>query len=301
MITAVITPARGRHDHLRRQLEGLTRSTLGPDMHVVVAMDDPRIADVVAEQHWDATIVTVDAGTHALPVAAARNAGAHAAIAGGADLLIFLDVDCIPAAQMVDGYQQAASDDRHRRALLCATVSYLPPPPAAGYDLDTLPALAPPHPARPAPLPGQVLTSTDYHLFWSLAFAVTTPTWRRIGGFHTGYAGYGGEDTDFAQLAAAADVPLRWVGAAQAFHQYHPVSDPPVEHLAEIVTNARLFFRRWGWWPMSGWLRAFAEQGLVHWQGSELRVSRSDTDDGDAAQHQGHPSESCAHEFGRSR
>jgi hypothetical protein len=108
-----------------------------------------------------------------------------------------------------------------------------------------------------------VAPTTDYELFWSLSFAVSTPTWQRIGGFFTGYRGYGGEDTDFGQLAAAAEVPMWWVGGADAFHQFHPVSDPPVEHLADILANAAVFQQRWGWWPMSGWLDGFEELGLI--------------------------------------
>ena len=123
--------------------------------------------------------------------------------------------------------------------------------------------LADPHPARPAPRDDEIVVSTTYELFWSLSFALTTSTWRRIGGFCTLYRGYGGEDTDFAQTAAALGVTMRWVGGANAFHQFHPVSDPPTEHLEDIVRNAAIFHRRWGWWPMTGWLQAFEERGLI--------------------------------------
>jgi hypothetical protein len=56
---------------------------------------------------------------------------------------------------------------------------------------------------------------------------------------------------------------MRWVGGADAFHQYHPVSDPPIEHLDDIVRNAAIFHQRWGWWPMQGWLREFEARGLI--------------------------------------
>jgi hypothetical protein len=108
-----------------------------------------------------------------------------------------------------------------------------------------------------------VAVSDEYQLFWSLSFAVSAATWQRIGGFCPVYRGYGGEDTDFAQCAASAGVGLRWVGGADAFHQHHPVSNPPVQHLDDIVRNAQLFHRRWGWWPMGGWLDAFEARGLI--------------------------------------
>ncbi|MEU3701636.1 hypothetical protein AB0E82_05040 [Streptomyces anulatus] len=92
-----------------------------------------------------------------------------------------------------------------------------------------------------------------------------------MGGFCEEYEGDGGEDTDYGQRARAAGVPLTWVGGAPAFHQYHPVSDPPVAHLRDILRNAETFHRRWGWWPMTDWLHAFADRGLAHWNPSTGR------------------------------
>ena len=65
---------------------------------------------------------------------------------------------------------------------------------------------------------------------------------------------------------------LAWVGGANAFHQYHPVSRPPVEHLVDIVRNATLYHQRWGQWPMAGWLEEFARRGLVDWTDDALTV-----------------------------
>jgi hypothetical protein len=164
---------------------------------------------------------------------------------------------------MLGRYHEAVLDAKHRDALLCGPVTYLPPP----HDVDGYPVslehLINPHPARPAPRDGDIIPSTDYELFWSLSFALAASTWRQIGGFCERYRGYGGEDTDFAQTVRAAGVPMRWVGGAHAFHQFHPVSDPPVEHVHDIVRNAKIFHQRWGWWPMSNWLNAFEQRGLI--------------------------------------
>jgi GT2 family glycosyltransferase len=108
-----------------------------------------------------------------------------------------------------------------------------------------------------------VLRDGEHRLFWSLSFALTARTWHETGGFCEDYTGYGGEDTDFALTAAARGVGLWWVGGAPAYHQHHPVSRPPVEHLDDILRNGALFRKRWGTWPMEGWLRGFAERGLV--------------------------------------
>lgn len=262
MRTAVITVVRGRGPHLRRQLQGLARSTRRPDVHIVVALDDLHVADIVADEGSSASVVDLKVA-EPLPIAYGRNQGAAAALARSAELLVFLDVDCIPDTELIARYHDAAEQMRGDNALLCGPVTYLPPPGPGGYILDDLRARVDPHPARPNPPDDQVVVTTDYGLFWSLSFAVTSSTWTKIGGFCERYRGYGGEDTDFAQCAAAQDISMQWVGGAHAFHQFHPTSDPPVEHVEDIVRNARIFHRRWGWWPMQGWLAGFERDRLI--------------------------------------
>ncbi|MFD3808695.1 galactosyltransferase-related protein [Streptomyces sp. NPDC058611] len=261
MRTAVITLAAGRHTHLRLQQDGLARGTRTPDHYVVVSMADPGIQDAVTGGNPRADVLTVPLEGGRLPLAAARNAGAARALAAGADLLVFLDVDCVPGTTLLDGYARAARDG----SLLCGTVAYLPPPPADGYRLDDLADMAPPHPARPAPAEGQVVRGGDPRLFWSLSFALTAGTWKRVGGFCEDYTGYGGEDTDYATTAARRGVDLWWAGGAPAYHQYHPAESPPVRHLGDILRNGTLYKARWGTWPMEGWLRSFEARGLLRY------------------------------------
>lgn len=256
--TAVVTPVRGRGAHLHHQREGLAADP--PDVHVVVAMGaEPELADVPGAP--PVTVVRVPVPATGLPLSAARNAGAAAA--ADADLLVFLDVDCIPAPGMLRRYADAA-----RRvegpALLCGPVHHLPPAPDTGYPAaDRLASLAPAHPARPAPPDGEIVAESRWELFWSLSFAVTPATWDALGGFCEDYTGYGGEDTDFACAARDAGAGLFWVGGATAFHQHHPPARETPERIAEIVRNARLFRRRRGWWPMSGWLHELDARGAV--------------------------------------
>ncbi|OBB93071.1 glycosyltransferase family 2 protein [Mycobacterium sp. 852002-40037_SCH5390672] len=274
MRTAVVTVVHGRAAHLRRQLQGLATATRRPDMHIVVALDDPRVAEMVDELGAQAIVLDRKVA-HPLPVAMGRNVGAAAAIRKGAELLVFLDVDCIPGAELLDRYHTVAGRAEHEDAILNGPVTYLPPPGPGGYVISEIRSKPEPHRARPAPPDGSVVATTDYALFWSLSFAVTVRTWLRIGGFCELYRGYGGEDTDFGQCAAARHVPMRWVGGAHAFHQYHAVTDPPVDHLDDILRNAVIFHRRWGWWPMEGWLSSFAENGLIrrHTDGRPVRTA----------------------------
>jgi hypothetical protein len=47
-----------------------------------------------------------------------------------------------------------------------------------------------------------------------------------------------------------------------------------VQHVADIVRNANRFHARHGFWPMDGWLDAFAGLGLVAADRSEALVLR---------------------------
>lgn len=257
--TAVVTITRDRDAHLHRQRRGLARNP--PDLHVVVGMGtEPQLAHVAAAPETVTTTVAVPAT--GLPLAAARNAGAATAIAAGAELLVLLDVDCVPGPHLLDRYA-AAAPLVERPALLCGPVAYLPPPPDGGYPDSGLADLAAPHPARPAPPDGDVWPETRFELFWSLSFAVTAADWIALGGFCEEYTGYGGEDTDFALTAATLGAGLYWVGGADAHHQHHPPSRGTPGRAAEIVRNAQVFHRRWGRWPMTTWLEELATDGLI--------------------------------------
>lgn len=273
MSTAVVTIVAGRHQHLLNQQRGLVAGTCLPDVYVVVAMGDP-IALAVTRQ---GPLVRSACSIHTallehggdLPLAAARNVGAELAAAAGADVIIFLDVDCIPSAGLVGRYASSVTGTPEA-ALHCGVVRYLT------EDVDTchleLTALAgEPHPARPRPAAQESIWSDAWALFWSLSFAVSVQTWRRLGGFCEEYVGYGAEDTDFGYAAHRRGIELRWIGGADAFHQYHPTNVLPIAHLVDIVRNAGIFHRRWGFWPMQGWLAGFQETGLADYDADHDR------------------------------
>lgn len=260
MSVVVVTVVAGRHDHLRTQRRFLDECDPRPELHVVVAVSDPRVTDVCAEQDALPThVVHMESTAAGLPVAAARNRGAEAALTHGADTLVFLDVDCIPDRGLFATYRDAVRD--RADALICGAVTYLPqhPVPWTSTELSTRRS---PHPGRPDPAPGTIC-ELPAELFWSLSFVVGADTWRRLAGFYEGYVGYGGEDTDLAATARALDVPILMAGGADAFHQHHPVENPPRRHLDDIVRNSHVYARRHGVLPMRGWLDAFRADGLL--------------------------------------
>ncbi|MEP6648358.1 MAG: galactosyltransferase-related protein [Lapillicoccus sp.] len=275
---AVVTLAHGRHEHLAAQMEAAGRSTLLPDLFVVAAMDDPELRSVVdrvgattpAARHT--RVVSVPGGASGLPLARARNMAAAAAVGDGADVLVFLDVDCLPSSQLVGRYAEAvASSDGPgaRPRVFAGTVHYLPARPAGQERYspgDLLASTA--HPARPMPGLDEIRVAENLMMFWSLSFAMSTGDWSAVGGFDEDYEGYGGEDTDYAMRLSAHGGRLYWVGGAACYHQHHEVEDPPVRHVADIVNNSNRFRARWGYFPMEGWLSEFAARGLIRRTGS---------------------------------
>lgn len=268
----VVTIVRGRALHLERQARAVARMDPAPSAHLVLSLDDtpPRVegAEVLHRP--------LAPGAR-LPLAAARNTVITAAADRGADLVVVLDADCLPEPGLLPPLVAAHGRPAGARILAgpVGRLEALPPqvldPPTDALERAREATRRGP---RPVPPDGEVLDEPRVELFWSLGFAVTPATFARIGGFDEGYAGYGGEDTDFAFRARAAGVGLSWIGGAWAHHQHHPVSDPPIEHLDDIVVNARRFRARWGRWPMEGWLRRFAADGLVAWEPDGTRLDR---------------------------
>ncbi|WP_244928133.1 galactosyltransferase-related protein [Nocardioides sp. W7] len=257
---AVVTLVHGRRGHLDAQHRSLAAGSRRPDDYVVVAMDDPAVRSVELDG-LRRRIVRVRNDPGGLPLARARNRGVRTALDSGAEVVVCLDVDCLAGGTLVASYAERAT--AHPRTVWQGPVTYLPPPPAGGYRLDGLDGLDEPHPGRPAPAAGQQVWGADPDLFWSLSFAMSASAWQVSGGFCPEYVGYGGEDTDFGHTLVTRGLELAWDGSARAYHQHHPVSRPPTEHLDDILRNATLFHRRWGRWPMTGWLEEFERLGLA--------------------------------------
>lgn len=264
---SVLTIVRNREAHLTQLLEGLRRSDCQPDEVIIVDMGDEPLTS--GEMPFPVVVDRMDG--RGLPLAKARNRAAELA---RQDLLLFLDVDCIPLRACVGGMREAL---RGVQGVVCAEVRYLGPNDARGAWCESdLLIRGLPHPVRSFPETG-MREEGNPGLFWSLAFGVHAKRFRDMGGFDETFVGYGAEDTDFGFRAAAAGVPLFFLGGAIVCHQHHDSHEPPIQHLADIVRNANVFKRRWNRWPMEGWLRAFHEMGLVDWTPDRLDLRRAPT------------------------
>jgi GT2 family glycosyltransferase len=269
MEISVLTPVRDRVDHLAGLVDGLNRVD-APEFELLVGWmggADPKPA-LDRARGFEAGAIAIDGDE--LPLARARNVLAAAA---RGDVLVFLDVDCVPARSLLTTY--AATLAEHD-AIAIGQVRYLPPGfRGAGAPETALRRAAVPRPERRDLFPdhGEVRVDHRHEQFWSLSFGVRRATFLdRIGGFDEAYRGYGIEDTDFAMRARRAEVPLAWVGGALAFHQDHPPTRLRPEGVEALVANARRYRERWGDWPAKGWLAELAARGMVDWDAKTDRL-----------------------------
>ncbi len=272
MSVSVVTLAGGRPDHLRNLVIGLTRQTQPPVELIVAVIQDS--AYDLPDAPFPIRQLMIAGGD--LPLATARNAAAGAA---KGDSLIFLDMDCIPTPTLVADYARRLAE---LDGLLMGEVMYLPGGATAGtWDSAGFADVAVRHSDRRGPPAEGIELCNDYRCFWSLNFAMRRDTFLRVGGFHEGYRGYGGEDTDFGKVLDTAGVPIAWIRGGLAHHQYHPHHMPPVHHIDSVVRNAELFETRWGYRTMGHWLYAFRLMGLVDdAEGAPIRIlRRPDADD----------------------
>ncbi|RYY08680.1 MAG: glycosyltransferase, partial [Alphaproteobacteria bacterium] len=164
MQTSVLTLVRGRRDHLTQLMNGLSRQRSKPS-ELVIAWMQPEPLEDLPDPGCPVRHVMV-AGD-ALPLAKARNRAAE--VAKG-ELLIFLDVDCIPSPGLVSAYKTAAAS---RNGLFLGEVLYL----AAGasqqpLDFAELDRVGVTHPSKPAVPSTGVRVEPDVGQLWGLSFAL---------------------------------------------------------------------------------------------------------------------------------
>ncbi|KPQ32051.1 MAG: putative glycosyltransferase [Phormidesmis priestleyi Ana] len=266
---SVLTLTRNRTDHLQNLLKGLALSSRLPDECIVIHMNEP--AEVLGDWPFPCEHSTYENSDALLPLPKARNAAAHRA---SGNLLLFLDVDCIPAEKMVAEYEKACEE--RPDAIAMGNVHYLSKKITIDWTEDSLKTKSAPHPKRDITQTASLAKEENYGLFWSLSFAISRSLFEQLDGFSERYSNYGAEDTDFAWKARAAGIDLCWVPKALAFHQFHTSEVPPWHNFKSIVYNAQVFYERWGEWPMGGWLKVFAAEGYIDWaiEGDYLKVIR---------------------------
>ena len=245
----------GRRPHLDRQALAVNRLD-GLERYVVVSMErEPPVIDGAEVVHLPA------ADRRALPLAAARNAAIEQC--AGLDLVVMLDVDCIPDPGIIDAYRSALRTIGSRRVLLAGSVAHLDRLPGGRSELDDQDRRRARLEVR-RPRPAGLCRQPRFELFWSLSYAVCPEVHRRIGGFDERYVGYGAEDTDYAFRARERGAELWEVPDAWAYHQPHRAAREDPDAIATIVANVNRFQQTWGTQPMPDWVQRCVDRGQLH-------------------------------------
>lgn len=268
---SALTLVRGREAHLHNVILGLTRQTVLPDELVIGVMQEALLQDLPQTAF---PIRQIRIPGEELPLSRARNAVASAA---KGDVLVFLDVDCIPAPTLVEDYRATAADGA---GLVMGEVMYLPAGAAGqGWSYAEFETIAVRHSDRQGPPAEGLAPCKDYRCFWSLNFAMSARDWAASGGFDERFVGYGGEDTDFGRTLAEKGIPIWWAKGARVYHQYHRHFMPPVHQIPSILRNSELFATKWGHRTMEHWLHAFRMMGLIEPCRTGLRILREPSEE----------------------
>lgn len=302
---SLCTLVRGRYRHLRNQVAAIRQLEPKPAEYVVVWMGADQPLGSLDSGPIPRREVTVPV-SGPLPLARARNVAAETAVG---EMLVFLDVGCVPTPSLVGRYRTGLEEADG--ALVSGELRYLRSPllpgamlpggtgagdgtgagygtgagrrsPSAGRNgadsgiralLRELDADSRPHPSRPVLAPG-TSRIVSHQLFRSHSFGVTADTFHRIGGFDEAYSVSGVDDLDFAFRARETGVPHRMIGGATAYHQPYEERTPSVAELPAVAANAVRFRRRWGEWPRAGQLEELERLGLIQWDrdGDGIRV-----------------------------
>jgi len=258
MTISVLTIVQGRAQALNNLIKGLGLSSLMPDELIIVLMNEQ--SRPLPASPFKISQVPMYSSSR-MPLAAARNLAAKMA---SGERLVFLDVDCIPSSTLIKSYMSLPSAG----FLLNGGIRYLGRDSISELtDFEDLYLLSSPDTIR-----GE-LDDLPHKLFWSLNFSCSADDYHRIGGFDEAYKGYGAEDTDFAFKAREKGIEMALVNDC-AYHQYHESFSPPLNHFLDILSNAKLFYDKWGCWPMEGWLSKFAQMGLIEFKADKIITVR---------------------------
>lgn len=239
---SVVTIVKNRVEQLHHLIANLENASCKPDELVVVWMAPPSDNSLIKSAHF--SIQHCFETSDALPIPRARNKGFRNA---QNERIVYMDVDCVSHPDLLGELQKNWESDT---LFSCTLVERdkVPDPNDMSFFQKQAKGLR----AEP--------TSMD--AFRSSFFALEKANFIQLGGFDEEYEGFGIGDIDFATRCARAGVrmlkiPLTTYTLYRANYQY------PLHHLLDIVRNANIYRKKWGHFPATEWLSAFAANGYI--------------------------------------
>ena len=247
---SVVTIVKGRVRQLTNLVSSLEQAVPKPAELIVVWMAPPCSESLLTSPCFPIRHKFV--AHDALPLPKARNKGFQAC---ENEHVVYMDVDCL----CPDYFFSHVIEVMHPGRVITSRILYLPTLPET-VDYPVLLEEALPCPSDPQSFWQDDPHFDAFNTFW---FAMLQSDFTQVGGFDEQYEGFGVSDVDFAARCQAADMTL-YTLPDKVLHQFHPRVDPPINHLSDIVNNARLYYERWGQYPLQDWLHEFAREGLIN-------------------------------------
>lgn len=268
--TALVTTVRRQHDALLDQVSGFSLGADVPDLHVVVALADRTVTQgrlPITSDRWTTLIDGLPTVRQQLPTARALHLGIERAVEAGADLLVLLEVTCIPGPRFLQTLHEHLAEHADARGpvLWAPTVQRLRPAPTEGYEFTRLEEWVRAARQQPsAPLDPELAGAPiDPDTFSSPCLVISAADLAAVGGLCPDYVGGMGHDTDLAAAVTDAGGAVRLVPGATAYRRHGTTGPPDEVHLACAMHDAQLFRGRWGRWPRAPWLTELVETGRI--------------------------------------
>lgn len=267
--TAFITTVRRQHDELLDQVSGFSLGAEVPDVHVVVGLADRAVSQgrlPITSDRWETRVSGLPTVKRELPTAQALHLGVEAATEAGAELLVLLDVTCIPGPTFLEQVLTHLRDNpQDGPTLWTPAVRRLREAPPYGYEFARLDewVVAPEH-HPPVPLARKLgELPIDPDRFSSPALVISTDDLAAVGGLCPEYVGGLGHDSDLAAAVVAAGGEVRLVPGATAYRRHLETEEPDALHLSAATRNAHLYRDRWGRWPGAPWFTDLVDAGMI--------------------------------------
>lgn len=201
MKLAVIIPTRDRHEALRRCLNQIVSADLET---AIVVSDDGNVEQTRQLLGVEFPNVNFVQGPQKGPAANRNNGAAQVS----ADLLVFLDDDCIPETDLLDAYRRVAAE-MPEVGVFEGRISALGEPKGFGDCVPT--------------------NETGGHL-WSCNFAIRSSVFAQLRGFDERFCFAANEDSDI-YLRAKQVTQVRFIPEARVFHHYETrLGERPLRH-----------------------------------------------------------------------
>ncbi|MBT3136700.1 glycosyl transferase family 2 [Alteromonas sp. ALT199] len=264
---SAVTIVKSRTEKLCNLISQLEQCSPTPDELVIVWMAPPSDLSLIQSEKFD--IVHKFTTQEELPIAKARNKGM---LSAKHENLVYLNVDAVISPSLCKDGLLALKDN----TVVFTSVVFLPnercdkPYSNISKNEQQIGYLA----SNDETLPKEdnnEIPSRDQGInhgkfsddsICSTVFFIRKTDFQKTGGFDEGYAGFGLNDEDFFTNCRALGYSLEQL-PTRTFAPQRPNYQCPVNHLLDFVHNAQRFHAKWGFYPCTEVLTAYAKKGFI--------------------------------------